>query len=223
MGCLAGSDAPSAHVGALCQTNASAKQQSTRRSTRRPALSWASRPPPLPNPTASPLRRPPSRAPRLLLTLLPPGDRVGPRTCACRGRCWAVQGTNVRKELVAKSQELPALYVKVQRAPAHICTGTGLAAATCAPGLGSPPPHLHRDWAHPCHICAGREDAHTRTHSGRASPPKSDRLVTVPQRRQDASPSIARNGDAPALAARSDACAASRIGLAGGPTARAAL
>ena len=26
-------------------------------------------------------------------------------------------------------------------------------AATSAPGLGSPRPHLHRDWAHPCHIC----------------------------------------------------------------------
>jgi hypothetical protein len=24
-----------------------------------------------------------------------------------------------------------------------------------APGLGSPLPHLHRDWAHPCHICTG--------------------------------------------------------------------
>ena len=27
-------------------------------------------------------------------------------------------------------------------------------APTSAPGLGSPLPHLHRDWAHPCHICA---------------------------------------------------------------------
>ncbi len=26
---------------------------------------------------------------------------------------------------------------------------------TPAPGLGSPLPHLRRDWAHPCHICAG--------------------------------------------------------------------
>ena len=55
--------------------------------------------------------------------------------------------------------------------PCHICTGTGLTAATSAPGLGHPrictcpgrspatsaprrlrsfPPHLHRDWAHPC-------------------------------------------------------------------------
>ena len=39
--------------------------------------------------------------------------------------------------------------------PCHICTGTGLTPATSAPGLGSPPPHLHRDWANPCHICAG--------------------------------------------------------------------
>ena len=29
------------------------------------------------------------------------------------------------------------------------------ARATSAPGLGSPQPHLHRDWAHPCHICTG--------------------------------------------------------------------
>jgi hypothetical protein len=31
--------------------------------------------------------------------------------------------------------------------PRHICTGIGLAAATSAPGLGSPMRHLHRDWA----------------------------------------------------------------------------
>jgi hypothetical protein len=49
----------------------------------------------------------------------------------------------------------------------HICTGTGptpptsapglrLAAATSAPGPGSPLPHLHRHrGSHPCHICTG--------------------------------------------------------------------
>ena len=59
--------------------------------------------------------------------------------------------------------------------PCHICTGTGLTPARSAPGLNSPLPHLHRDWAHspatsapglgsplpallrdwtcPCHIC----------------------------------------------------------------------
>ena len=31
----------------------------------------------------------------------------------------------------------------------------GLTPAISAPGLGSPLPHLRRDWAHPCHICAG--------------------------------------------------------------------
>ena len=30
---------------------------------------------------------------------------------------------------------------------------SGLTPATSAPGLGPPRPHLHRDWAHPCHIC----------------------------------------------------------------------
>ena len=37
--------------------------------------------------------------------------------------------------------------------PCHMFTETGPAAATSAPGLGSPVPHLHRDWARPCHIC----------------------------------------------------------------------
>ena len=40
-----------------------------------------------------------------------------------------------------------------EAAPCHICTGTGLSPATSAPGLGSPPPHLHQDWARPCHLC----------------------------------------------------------------------
>jgi hypothetical protein len=31
--------------------------------------------------------------------------------------------------------------------PGHICTGAGLAPATSAPGLGSPLPHLRRDFA----------------------------------------------------------------------------
>ncbi len=38
---------------------------------------------------------------------------------------------------------------------AHICTATGLAPATSAPRVGSPLPHLHRDWGRPSHICTG--------------------------------------------------------------------
>ncbi len=37
----------------------------------------------------------------------------------------------------------------------HVCAGTGLTAATSAPGLASLLPHLRRDWPHCCHICAG--------------------------------------------------------------------
>jgi hypothetical protein len=41
--------------------------------------------------------------------------------------------------------------------PCHIRIGTRLTSATSAPGLGSPLPHLHRDWAHPCHIRTGTD------------------------------------------------------------------
>jgi hypothetical protein len=34
----------------------------------------------------------------------------------------------------------------------HICAGTGPTAATSAPGLGRPLPHLHQDWADRCRI-----------------------------------------------------------------------
>jgi len=44
----------------------------------------------------------------------------------------------------------------------------------CTPGLGSPLPHLHRDWARPCHICTGTGLAPchicTGTAPGRGSP-----------------------------------------------------
>ena len=42
---------------------------------------------------------------------------------------------------------------QVQRHACHTCTGTRLAVATSAPGVGSRRPHLHRDGAHSCHIC----------------------------------------------------------------------
>jgi hypothetical protein len=42
----------------------------------------------------------------------------------------------------------PMLQAKMQYSPRF-------AAATSAPGLGSPQPLMHRDLAHPCHICTG--------------------------------------------------------------------
>ena len=41
------------------------------------------------------------------------------------------------------------------RTASEICFGTGRTPATFAPGLGLPLPHLHQDWACPCHICTG--------------------------------------------------------------------
>ena len=55
----------------------------------------------------------------------------------------------------------PGATVGTRRALAcpHSTVGTQAAAAehppTSAPGLGSPLPHLYRDWARPCHICTG--------------------------------------------------------------------
>ena len=53
---------------------------------------------------------------------------------------------------------------------AHICTGTGLTPPTSAPGLGSPLPHLHRDWGHRCYTravtTAGPFRAHVCTGTG---------------------------------------------------------
>jgi hypothetical protein len=47
----------------------------------------------------------------------------------------------------------PDLAAIVRPRPNHGCTGTGLAPATSAPGLGSPRRHWPQHWAHPCHIC----------------------------------------------------------------------
>ena len=57
----------------------------------------------------------------------------------------------------------PMLQAKMQYSPRF-------AAATSAPGLGSPQPLMHRDWAHPCHICTGAGLAPTTSAPGLASP-----------------------------------------------------
>ena len=69
---------------------------------------------------------------------------------------WCIVDTQVRRGSPRTDARL--------RPPCRSCTGTGptpchnlhwdwtgLTPATSAPGLGSPRPHLHRDWAHPCH------------------------------------------------------------------------
>jgi hypothetical protein len=61
-----------------------------------------------------------------------------------------VKRDNVSAELRRLHPPRSVLWVR-----RHICTGPGLTPATSAPGLDSPPPHLHRDWTHPRHICTG--------------------------------------------------------------------
>ena len=43
----------------------------------------------------------------------------------------------------------------VRKANLFQCASDALVDIDGALGLGSPLPHLRRDWAHPCHICAG--------------------------------------------------------------------
>ena len=79
-----------------------------------------------------------------------PGDIE--RCSACGGHGHRV----FRQQVATQPSDLPAGTGLTPGVNArHICTGTGLTPAISAPGLGSPPPHLHRDWAHPRHICTG--------------------------------------------------------------------
>jgi hypothetical protein len=57
----------------------------------------------------------------------------------------------------------------VSCAAATSAPGLGSPLPTSAPGLGSPRPHLRRVWAHPAHICAGTALAASRCGSTGAS------------------------------------------------------
>ena len=84
--------------------------------------------------------------------------------------------------LQRRVRALLSFHLPADRAACGICTGTKLALATSAPqqpgaapatsasGLGSPLPHLHRDWAHPCHICTGTGLAPATSAPGLGSP-----------------------------------------------------
>ena len=81
-------------------------------------------------------------------------------------RDWARPCTNLRGDCAHPCH----ICAGTRLAPAHICTGTRLTAPTSAPGLGSPLPHLRRDWARPCHICTGTGLAAATSASGPGSP-----------------------------------------------------
>ena len=54
----------------------------------------------------------------------------------------------------SRTHRFGACLVALHQVFFHPHARVGRTAATSAPGLGSPLPHLRRDWAHPCHICA---------------------------------------------------------------------
>ena len=86
---------------------------------------------------------------RLALCLsVPLGEQPQCRICtACSSPCsWSTQPSG--GSAAPHAHRLPADTEKA----ATLCAGTGLIPPTSAPGLGSPRPHLRRDWARTCHI-----------------------------------------------------------------------
>ncbi len=92
------------------------------------------------------------------------GTRLAPATSAPTHRTLYVNfvcaQTGFEEEVLGCIAKLDAMQVPSQ---AHNT-------ATSAPGLGSPLPHLHRDWAHPCHICTGTRLAPATSAPGLGSP-----------------------------------------------------
>jgi hypothetical protein len=90
-------------------------------------------------------------------------------SCGCMwaGKVW--EGARAHARVGAATRPHPLLRRRLDRRrtwgaerahwdsahPCDICARSRTTAATSAPGLGSPLPHLRRDWAHPCHICTG--------------------------------------------------------------------
>ena len=147
------------------------RSRSVRRLRRRCRSAWGS--PPQPSITTGPSTNPRRAAPRRDTRFgrrkrahgSPQRSRcegLGPFISSCRyGRnrnahrvarlrealLWA---GDVREEMLARHGRTAATaelkLLKCVHTAATFCAGTGLTAATSAPGLGSPLPHLHQDW-----------------------------------------------------------------------------
>ncbi len=80
-----------------------------------------------------------------------PGFRSGPHRFSHMERLRRSESWRSESRSPVSAECIANMYLPAR----NICAGTGLTPATSAPGLGSPPPHLRRDLAHPRHICAG--------------------------------------------------------------------
>jgi hypothetical protein len=95
--------------------------------------------------------------------------------CVCEGRSDRGSG---RTSIWSKSRcsDEPGANIEMKTVPTtarqqlHARAGSELTLVTSAPGLGSPLPHLHRDWARRSHICTRTGLAAPTSAPGRAHP-----------------------------------------------------
>jgi hypothetical protein len=85
------------------------------------------------------------------------GRAICSRPCAgpapaLRRRC---AGTRAAARTAKRPRDERVIAQAAREPPAQRPPGWGPPLPTSAPGPGSPPPHLHRDRARRCHICAG--------------------------------------------------------------------
>ena len=87
---------------------------------------------------------------RPILSSPKPGFRSGPHRFSHMERLRRSESWRSESRSPVSAECIANMYLPAR----NICAGTWLTPATSAPGLGSSPPHLRRDWAHPANICA---------------------------------------------------------------------
>ena len=71
------------------------------------------------------------------------------------GAAASGEGVRAADEEAVRAMAADGRWTDVVQVSSDVFTGTGLTPPTSAPGLGSPRPRLHRDWARPCQVGAG--------------------------------------------------------------------
>jgi hypothetical protein len=81
--------------------------------------------------------------------------------CACACRCARMCQCLPSHVLLVQPRPAPRVTGACRGTPTHVRAvelrelAHAVGTVTSAQGLGSPLPHRHRDWAHPCHIGTG--------------------------------------------------------------------
>jgi hypothetical protein len=115
---------------------------------------------------------------------------------ACRNTRGAEHATDATAADFGPLAEMPPRRAVGSAYTWHRGNGPcGSPLATSAPGPGSPLPHLHRDWARPCHICTGTGAWATRIslRCVRGCPAEADRMRMQEAEHAISAPSSARS------------------------------